>query len=754
MKQVLQNYRTGELLLAEVPIPPITNGRILVRNQSSLVSAGTERQMIDLARKSLLGKALARPDLVKKVIAVVKTEGLQEAFLASKSRLDTPVPLGYSSAGRVIDVGEGVQNFKVGDRVACAGSTYASHAEVISMPRTLCILIPDSVNDESAAFVALGGISLHAVRVSEAVLGETVAVIGLGLLGLLAVQILKASGCNVLGMDPNPARCQIARELGCDATGSVGDTMQSLVANYTSLHGCDAVIIFAATSSNQPVELAAQIARDQGRVVVPGLVGLDIPRKTFYEKELDLRISRAWGPGLYDLNYEAGKTDYPYPFVRWTAQRNMAAFLDLIVQGRVSVDRLITHRFPIEKAIEAYQLVIEGKEPYIGVLLTYPESNVTVHPSRTIWLDKQKDVQRSKLNVQRSNLQPAIVGFIGAGNFARATLLPAIRRLKGVNLRGLTDISSANARHVGEKYGFSFCTTDYHELLGDPEINTIMIATPHNSHAPLVVEALQAGKHVYVEKPLAINMEQLRQVTKTFNFSLPSEQTLQPSSLQLMVGFNRRFSPFAVALKDWLAFTDLPMVINCRVNAGFVPPNRWEQDPQIGGGRIIGEVCHFVDLIQYLTDANPVEVFAQTMKAAGQYLSQDNLVITLKMSDGSVGTITYTASGDKAFPRERVEVFRGGAVGLIENFKAASFTHRGRTRSKRNLFGVDRGHRGEIETFFSTILSNSPSPVSLTEYILTTLITFSIAESLKCGNPVMVDLQSVFTPSSTASSKG
>jgi predicted dehydrogenase/threonine dehydrogenase-like Zn-dependent dehydrogenase len=744
MKQVVQYNNTGQIVLRDVPVPIVMSRALLVRTTASVVSAGTERHIVEFAKKSLLGKALARPDLVRKVVAVAKTEGVAEAYRAAASRLDIPTPMGYSSAGRVIAVGEGVQGFKTGDRVACAGSTYACHAEVISMPRTLCVPIPDGVDDESAAFVALGGISLHAARVSEAVLGETVAVIGLGLLGLLAVQILKASGCHVLGMDPNPARCQIARELGCDATASVGDTMQSLVANHTSLHGCDAVIIFAATSSSQPVELAAEIARDQGRVVVPGLVGLDIPRKTFYEKELDLRISRAWGPGLYDLNYEAGKTDYPYPFVRWTAQRNMAAFLDLIAQGRVSVDRLITHRFTIEKAMEAYQLVTGGKEPYIGVLLTYPESNVTVHPSRTIWLDKQKDVQRSKLNVQRSNLQPAIVGFIGAGNFARATLLPAIRRLKGVKLRGLTDISGVNARHVGEKYGFNFCTTDYHELLGDPEINAIMIATPHNSHAPLVVEALRAGKHVYVEKPLAINIEQLRQVIKTFNFSLPSEQNLQPSSLQLMVGFNRRFSPFTIALKDWLAFTDLPMVINCRVNAGFVPPNRWEQDPQIGGGRIIGEVCHFVDLIQYLTDADPVQVCAQTMKAAGQYLSQDNLVITLNMSDGSVGTITYTASGDKAFPRERVEVFRGGAGGLIDNFRSATFIYQGRKRRNKKWFGIDRGHRAELAAFFSSFQTGSSSPVAFKSYVLATLTTFAIVESMQNSQPVGVDVRPDF----------
>ena len=745
MKQILQNYKTGELLLAEVPAPITSPGRIIVNNKFSLVSAGTERQMIDLARKSLLGKARARPDLVKKVIAVAKTEGLKEAYLASKSRLETPIPLGYSSAGKVIEVGQGVDGINLGDRIACAGSNYASHAEIISMPTTLCVSIPDNVSYESAAFVALGGISLHAVRTAEVLMGETIAVIGLGLLGLLAVQILKANGCHVIGMDLDPNRCRLAQELGCGETAGNAEEMISMVAKYTASRGCDAVIILAATSSNQPVELAADIAREQGRVVIPGLVGLNIPRKTFYEKELKMCISRAWGPGIYDQNYESGKTDYPFPFVRWTAQRNMAAFLDLVSRQMVRVDRLISHRFPIDRAIEAYKMVTESKEPYIGILLTYPKGNGAADSKPNLPHFKQTEVSfksRGPLSVKNG----IRIGFIGGGNFAKTTLLPIVRKQKNISLCGIADISGASASSVGKKFNFAYCTTDYKKLLKDEEINTIMITTPHSSHAPLVAESLKAGKHVYVEKPLAIDMNQLQQVIAAFNN--------MPADLRLMVGFNRRFSPFTVALHRWLSFTDEPMVVNCRANAGYVPLDRWEQDPEVGGGRIVGEVCHFVDLIMYLAGAYPIQVYAQAMKPSGKFLSKDNLVIAIKMSNGSVASITYTAAGDKSFPRERVEVFRGGAVGVIENFKKASFTRNGRTAHKRNLLNADRGHRAEIETFFSTVLSNSPSPVSLREYMLTTLTTFSIAESLKCGNPVMVDLQSVFTLGSTESFKG
>lgn len=756
MKQVIQVVRTGELCIVNAPAPASSKGRILIRTVNSVISAGTERQMMEFAGKSLLGKALERPDLVRKVMTVAQTEGIAEAYQQAMGRLDTFRPLGYSSAGVVVDVGAGVSGIKVGDRMACSGSGFACHAEYVTVPQTLCAPIPNGVSDEDAAFAAVGAIALHALRLAELQLGDRVVIIGLGLLGLLAVQIAKAWGCQVLGADVAASKADLARQLG--ANWAVAGGKETVLATAQSLFGgasADAVVIFASTPSNEPLELAAELSRVRGRIVVPGLVGLDVPRRAFYEKELDLKVSRAWGPGLYDPDYEERGHDYPLPFVRWTAGRNMEAFLQLLAQGRVQP--LITHRFPIERASEAYRLITEGKEPYIGVLLTYPDqSDVVESKSQVVWLKPQAADSTSPSAISH---QPLAIGLIGAGNFAKATLLPAIRCIKGVYLRGIATATGASARHSGDKFGFDYCSTDYHELLNDPNIDAIVIATRHNTHARFAAEALRAGKHVFVEKPLALNLEQLGEVVEAYreaerqkgqekkNLPLtPSPpHPVPPSPPLLVVGFNRRFSPFTIALKQWLGFTDLPMVINVRVNAGFVPPDRWEQDPEVGGGRIVGEVCHFVDLIQYLTRAYPVQVSAQAMKAAGQFLGEDNLVVTLKMSDGSVAAITYTASGDKAFPRERVEVFRGGAVGLIENFKMASFTHRGRTRRKRNLFGVDRGHRAETEAFFSTIRSGGPPPVAFPEHVWTTLTTFSIVQSMQRGEPVEIELPSTLT---------
>lgn len=760
MKQVIQNNTTGEIILQETPVPGVKPGTVLVRTAASAVSAGTERQMMEFAQKSLLGKALARPDLVRKVVAAAQTEGVLEAYRAATTRLDTPTPMGYSSAGIVSSVGAGAMGYKVGDRLACSGSGFACHAEYVTVAQTLCAPIPEGVSDEHAAFAALGAIALHALRLAELQLGDRVAIIGLGLLGLLAVQIARAWGCQVLGADVAANRADLARQLGADE--AIAGGKEAVLAAAQTLFGsqrADAVIIFASASSNEPLELAAELARVRGRIVVPGLVGLDVPRRAFYEKELDLKVSRAWGPGLYDPAYEERGHDYPLPFVRWTAGRNMEAFLHLVAQGSVRVQPLITHRFPLERAAEAYQLISEGREPYIGVVLTYPTADVAAghrpQPALTQSPEQRQGAAEGiaaavglKPQTVDSTLPSAIrVGFIGAGNFAKATLLPAIHRLKGVHLRGIASATGVSARHAGDKFGFDYCTTDYHELLGDPHIDAIIIATRHDSHASLTAAALRAGKHVFVEKPLALNKSELDELVQTYQEVMAGG--VQPTagdtavrgrrSPVIMVGFNRRFSPFTVALKQWLAFSGLPMVVQCRVNAGYVPPERWEQNPETGGGRIVGEVCHFIDLIQYLADASPVQVYAQAMQAAGQYTGEDNLVIALQMGDGSVGTITYTASGDKAFPRERIEVFRGGAVGLIENFSMASFTRQGHTRRKRNLLAVDRGHRAEMAAFFSAICVGGPPPVSFAEYVLTTLATFAIVESMQRGEPVCVE---------------
>ena len=747
MKQLLQNYKTGRLQIQEVPASPAGSYRVVVRTFASLVSVGTEKSMLELARKSLLGKAMARPDLVRQVIAKAQAEGILEAWRQAMGRLDTPVPLGYSSAGVVIDVGPGVQGFAVGDRVACAGSGYAGHAEVVSIPANLCVKIPEGVDFESAAFVALGGIALEAVRMARVSLGETVVVIGLGLLGQIAVQLLNAAGCHVIGMDIHPRKAEMALQHGAEAVATDYSVLSALCRQRTGHQGADAVIILAATPSNEPLERAAELCRERGRIVAAGLVGLQIPRKPFYDKELELVVSRAWGPGLYDPHYTEKGLDYPLAYARWTARRNMEEFLAQLAKGAVRVDHLITHRFPFDRAPEAYELILEGKEPYIGVLLTYerePDLSRTVVVKRNQRGQRGQESQRGQISsvpsVPSALSGPLGVGLIGAGQFAAGTLLPILKGLKGLRFRGVATATGLSARHVADKFGFEYCTTDYHEILKDPEIALVFILTRHGAHAPLVAEALRAGKHVFVEKPLALNPEQLRELVRAYKgpegLDGPSVSSV-PSGSLLMVGFNRRFSPFAKWLKDRFADIPEPLAVHCTVNAGPVPPDHWVHDPEQGGGRIIGEVCHFVDLIQYLTGSLPVRVYAETLTSRG-YKPSDNVVITLKMANGAIGSITYVAGGDKRYPRERVEVFGGGAVGVIENFKAATFIRGGRKMRIRNWLSVDRGHRGEVEALLSAIRAGGPAPVAFEEYVYTTLATFAIEESLRKGTPVRI----------------
>lgn len=742
MKQVLQSYRKGELTVREVPAPMVRPGQLLVQTVASVVSVGTEKAMLELARKSLLGKALARPDWVRQVVDKVRTEGVLEAYRQASARLESPLPLGYSSAGIVVGVGSDITTFEVGDRVACTGNTFACHAEIVAVPENLCTVVPESADLEDAAFVALGAIALHSVRMCRAELGLRLVIIGLGVLGQLAIQIAKAAGCHVLGVDIDPARTQLALEHGADMTADGGPQTADAVRAFSDSIGADAVLILAATDSNGPIELAAEISRERGRIVAAGTVGLNIPRKPFFEKELDFVVPRAWGPGIFDPDYEQRNVKYPLPYVRWTTKRNMDEFLRLVAHSKVRIGRIITHRFPIERAQEAYDL-IAGKtgEPFMGVLLTYPtaddQRSTAAQLARRIELRPKAATSRSTPSHQPSTIhqRPVGVGLIGAGLFAKGAFLPALEKVKGLRYVGVATASGLSGRHVGKKYCFAYCTTDYKNLLDDHEIDVICILTRHNLHGPLVVEALKAGKHVFVEKPLGLNEEQLRAVIRAYRSQLRAEIGHQ----LLMVGFNRRFSPFTAWVKERLGDDGQPMVVNCRVNAGFVSQDSWVHDPDEGGGRVIGEVCHFIDLVQHLTGALPVLVYAHAMSAGGAYLSSDNVVITIRLSDGSVANIAYTAAGDKAFPRERVEVFKGGAVALIDNFKFASFTRGGRTRRKRTFFSVDRGYKGEFEALFTALRNGGPAPVDFTEYVATTLATFAIEESLRQGVPVRID---------------
>ncbi|MFB0563421.1 MAG: bi-domain-containing oxidoreductase [Candidatus Lokiarchaeia archaeon] len=691
-----------------------------MRNVASLISAGTEKLMIDLAKKSLLGKAIARPDLVKQVITKAKTEGIGEAYRQAASRLDTPVPLGYSCAGEVIEVGEGVDELRTVDRVACFGSGYASHAEVVSVPKNLCVKIPNGVSYENGAFAGVGAIALHAVRTADPQLEKNIAVIGLGLLGLISVQLLKSSGCNVFGIDIDEGKTSLALELGADEVAISGDDIVPKVNNFSGGNGVDAVIIFASTKSSEPVELAAEIAREGAEIVVPGMVDLKLPRKAFYEKELKLIVSRAAGPGAYDPLFEQRGVDYPVSYVRWTEKRNMEAFLNLVAKGRINLDKLITHRFKIEEAEKAYKMLIsKTSEKYIGVLFCY---------------DKEKSLS-AKIDISKNQVTPRErkkelnIGLIGAGLFAKGTILPILRKIPYVNLRGIATATGSSARHVGDKYGFQYCSSDYEEILNDQDIDCVIIATRHNLHAKMVVEALEKGKDVFVEKPLALSVEELKNVVDSW----------KKQQGRLMVGFNRRFSPFSVKAKEWLGSINEPLIIHCRVNAGFVPKDSWVHEPNEGGGRIIGEVCHFIDLIQYLTDSVPVSVYADTISGNNsQFLNEDNVSINVKLKNGSIASIIYVAKGDKAFPRERIEVFGSNSVCVIDNFKSLTFIRNGKKQKMKKL-NVDRGHHQEFSIFFSSIKEGKELPVNFIEYIITTLTTFRIVDSIKKSIPIKVD---------------
>ena len=760
MKQLIQSYKTGEIRLVDVPVPSVKRGHILVKTMASLVSIGTEKHMLEIAKKSLLGKAIARPDLVRQVINKAKTEGVMEAYRQAMGRLDMPILLGYSSSGIVIDVGEGVLEFSVGDCVACTGSGYAGHTEVAVVPENLCVKIPkktvtsysllvnsedgktekritnnESTNNyvsfEEAAFVALGGIALEAVRLANVSLGEYVAVIGMGLIGQIVVQILDSTGCHVMGFDVQKNRIDMALKSGAEAGSFDKDEFMSLVREVTKGNGADAVIIFAATKSNQPLDLASEISRERARIVAGGLIGLNVPRKEFYEKELELVVSRAWGPGVYDNEFLNKNFKYPYAYVRWDAKRNIEEFLNLLAKGKVRVDHLISHRFSIEDAIEAYEIITgKKKEEFLGIVLEYPDKSDSLSVNSYKLYEKKislKTNQRITNNIERPTVS---VGVVGAGLFAQGTLLPILKDIKDLRFRGISTPTGIKARHTAEKYGFDYITSDYREILCDEEIDLVFILTPHGSHARFVCEAIKAGKHVFVEKPLCINKNELKEIISTYNSQPTTNNCL------LMVDFNRRFSPYTRWLKEKFSNVREPIAIHCTVNAGYVPKDSWVHDSSEGGGRIIGEVCHFVDLIQYITSAIPERVYAECI-FSDKYKPSDNVVITMRMSNGAISSISYLSSGDKAYLRERIEVFGGGRVGVIENFKYAYFIRGGKKKKKWGIT-VDRGHKEGVEMLLKTIRNGGKFFVDFSDYVYTTLTTFAIEESIRKGKPVEI----------------
>lgn len=715
MKQLIQNFKTGKLYVDEVPLPSISEGMLLVENKFSLISSGTEKGTVKVGQASLLGKAKQRPDLVAQVLQNIKKEGLSATFNKVKTKLDSLKALGYSTSGVVLASMDSNGSFQPGNRVACAGQDYASHAEIVAIPQNLIVKIPDNVSFEEAAFTTLGAIALQGVRQAEPRLGEKVCVIGLGLLGQLTGQLLKANGCDIFGIDLSDRLITLANETSFTKALNRNDpNLLSTCDNFTNGHGFDSIIITAAAPTNDPIILSSELCRKKGKIVVVGAVKMDVPRDPhFYKKELDLRISCSYGPGRYDVDYEEAGNDYPFAYVRWTENRNMEAFLQMVSKGQVNVKPLITQTFGIEQAEEAYEIVLgKNPQPHIGILLKYDEN-----AEKKVTFTQIKNQPHKKLNV----------GFIGAGSFAQSYLIPNVKSF-GASLDTVVTSKGITSKNVGEKFGFNICSADSKDVIGKPEINTVFIATPHSSHADLVIESLKEEKNVFVEKPLAISEEELHKVIKA----------KASNNLPLMVGFNRRFAPVCAEIKKEFGNTGEPFVINIRVNAGFIPKDHWTQIPEIGGGRIIGEMCHFIDLMQFFTNSDPVKIYADCIQTNNDKMkADDNIAIVIKFKNGSVGNLIYVANGDKSLPKEHIEIFSAGKTGVINDFQNGILFSN--NKSKILKFS-GKGHKQEIYSFLNALKNGEDAPISFRSICLTTLTTFKIADSLKSGLPQIIEI--------------
>ena len=706
--------------LAEVPAPLCKGKGAVVQTAASFVSAGTERMLAEFAKKGLVGKALQMPDQVKKVIRKMKTEGIFATLEKVQAKLDQPIPLGYSSAGVVVEAGRDC-GLNVGDRVACGGAGFANHAEFNYVPRNLIVKIPDGVSFDDASCATVGSIALQGVRQCEVNLGETVAVIGLGLMGILAVQMLKASGCRVIGFDPNVGRCKLAEEMGCDR--AVNDNFVGECMAFSGGFGVDAVLITAATHSDEPVTVAAEICRKKGRVVATGLVGMNLPRDQYYKKEVDFRLSCSYGPGRYDPVYEEQGVDYPFGYVRWTEQRNMAAFLQLVAEGKVTPGKLVTHRFKFDDALDAYQVLLGiKKEPYLGIVLEYED--LAAKNAEGAKIERRVDLSRVE-HVER--VDRVGVSFVGAGNFAKAVLLPNLKKVKGVEFRGVSTATGMSATDTAKKYGFAFAATDQGEVMKDAETNLVFVTTRHDMHAAQIKAALDAGKYVFSEKPLCINEEQLDGVLAAKN----AEDAKDVLS-RVMIGFNRRFSPHAKLLKEYFSKRTLPLVMHYRVNAGSIPKDIWLQDPEVGGGRMVGEGCHFIDFMRYVCGAPVEKVQAMCIKTTnGAETPEDSISVNLQFADGSVGTLEYVALGDTTLPKEWCEIHGEGSTATMDNFCKTVCTGK---LGKRKLKGKQqKGFREELEATISAVKNGKAMPISFEEILNVTKTTFAILKAVKSG---------------------
>jgi len=706
VRQVLQDLRSGATEVAEVPAPITRPGHLLIQTRRSLISAGSERLIVEFGKASLIAKARSEPEKVKQVLDKIKTDGLMPTLEAVFSKLDEPMPLGYCNAGVVLEVGPGVLGFARGDRVVSNGS----HAEIVSVPQNLCAKIPDGVSDDEAAFTVLASIGLQGIRLLQPTLGERFIVYGMGLIGILCVQLLRAHGCEVMGVDISPSRLALGERLGARPvnTAAGGDVVAAAGA-WTNGRGVDGVLITAAAETDEIVHLSAQACRKRGRIVLVGVVGLNLRRADFYDKELSFQVSCSYGPGRYDEKYEQGGQDYPLGFVRWTEQRNFEAVLEAMGTGRLRVDELITDRFPLAEAAAAYEAV-SGRDA-LGVVLEYPEE-VRREPRVPI--------------VQQPSAAAGVPSFgvIGAGSFSKMVLLPSLQKA-GARVISVADIVPAAAHHLARKLGAAQALTDYREILADPGIDAVFIIVGHHLHARLVCEALTAGKHVFVEKPLAMNEEELARV---------GEAVKANPGRQLMVGFNRRFSPHTERLKGLLAGRSEPLALSMTVNAGSVPPNHWVHDPVLGGGRIIGEGCHFIDLLAFVANS-PVTSVAAAQMGQGVAIREDKMSITLGFADGSVGTVNYFANGSKTYPKERLEIFSEGRVLLMDNFRRTigyGVSGFRRFRTSRQ----DKGHRAEFAAFVRRVASGGPPLIPFEQLDNITRATLAATESARSGKTI------------------
>jgi predicted dehydrogenase/threonine dehydrogenase-like Zn-dependent dehydrogenase len=706
MKQVLQNLKTGATEIAAVPVPGVQHGQLLITTSITLVSAGTERMLVEFGKAGWIDKARQQPDKLRLVLDKIKTDGLMPTVEAVFNKLDQPLPLGYCNVGRIAKVGGLETTFALGQRVISNGK----HAEVVSVPFNLCAKVPNAVSDEEAAFTVLGSIALQGIRLVQPTLGETVVVTGLGLVGLMTVQLLRANGCRVLGLDFDATKLALAKQFGAEVVDlASGQDPVAIATAYSRGRGVDAVIVTAATKSNEPIHQAALMCRKRGRIVLVGVTGLELSRDDFFKKELTFQVSASYGPGRYDPNYEEKGQDYPVGFVRWTEQRNFEAVLDMMADGRLDVKPLISHRFSIAEAEKAYELV-GGVGSSLGILLGYP--GIEISPSsRTVNL-KSSQVLRPMVATGRT-----AVSFVGSGNYATAVLIPSFKEA-GAYLRSVASSAGVSGVHAGRKYGFDDTTTDTNRLFEDEATQAVVITTQHDSHARFVLQALRSEKHVFVEKPLCLTLSELAEIEATY------AETVKHSSgtPMVMVGFNRRFAPHVQKIKQLLNGVTGPKAFIMTVNAGGIPADHWTQDLKVGGGRIIGEACHFIDLLRFLAGVPLTSWNRLSMDST----IQDTVSLQLGFEDGSVGTVHYFANGSKAFPKERLEVFTAGRVLQLDNHR--KLTGYGWPNFKKmNLWRQDKGQKACARAFVQAIEGHTSAPIPFDEILEVSRVSIELA---------------------------